>query len=158
MKLVAIVLFGCVLILAGCGGAGATSSQPASGFWSVTLTNPASPESGQVLSFTFTLTQNGNSLAGSSLNLNEPTSCFGPTTSISGQLTPGMAQAMPMQIVMISANSGAGQNQLVMTGTMTPAANGATNGASGSFTLTGATPGCVSTSGTFTMTRQLTPH
>ncbi len=155
MKLVTVALLGCALLLAGCGGAGARSSQPASGTWSVTLTNPASPESGQVLSFTFILNQNGNSLTGNSLNLNEPTSCFGPGTSISGQLSPGMGQSMGMQLVMVSAAASGAGNQLVLTGTMTPAANGATNGASGNFTMTGVTPGCVSTSGSFTMVRQL---
>ncbi len=156
MKLVMIALLVSVLALAACGGSGARSSQPANGFWSVTLTNPASPENGQVLSFTFNMNQNGNALTGSSMNLNEPTSCFAQDSTISGQLAAGAGQAMGMQVTVVSGPSlGTGQNQLVLSGTMTPASNGAVNGATGTFVLTGVTPGCVSTSGTFTMTRQL---
>ncbi len=157
MKVVVIALFGLALVLAGCGGSGGTrnSSNAASGFWSVTLNSAAVPPaagSAQFLTFTMSMNQSGNTLTGSNVNINETNTCFGPGSTISGQLTMGvMGQGNEMQMTMVSAGAPGAQNALTMTGAM----SAMMNGASGSFTLTGVTPGCVSTTGTFTMVQQL---
>ncbi len=157
MRIAMVALFGLALVLAGCGGNGGTRStaNPATGFWSVTLNSTAVPPAAgtnQFLNFTMSMNQSGNTLTGTNLNINQTNACFGPGTTISGQLTMGvMGQGNAMQLTMVSAGTPGAQNTLTMTGAM----SSAMNAANGNFTLTGVTPGCVSTTGTFTMVQQL---
>lgn len=76
-------------------------------------------------------------------------SCFGTDTVMSGQMGQGMMNggAMTMSMSWTSPNN-AGVNTLIMQGNM---GMGMHSG-SGTFTLTGGTPGCMSEQGTFTMT------
>ncbi len=159
MKTVAVALFGMALVLTGCGGTGGTrnSANPVSGFWSVTLnssTVPPGASTTQFLNLTFALTQNGSTVSGTNLNINQTTTCFGAGTTISGQVTMGVAgQGNAIQLTLVSAGGAGAQNTLTLVGGL----SSAMNGASGNFTLVGVTPGCVSTAGTFSMSQQLAP-
>ncbi len=135
----------------GCGGGSSptASTNPATGAWAETLTSSPGQQLG---SFTFDLAQNNTALTGSSMNFaNMPSldPCFGIGTTMTGQMDQGMMNGGTMTMTMSwTGPNGTGTNTLTMNGTM---AMGMGSG-SGTFTLNGQTPGCMSETGTFTMT------
>lgn len=143
------------LFLIGCGGSGTSpvQVQSADGNWSATT---ATPTTGPTLpTFTFTMMHgSGSMMTMSNFQMVTTTACFGPGSvmTTSGQMTGGMMGGMmgpgtqiTMDLWSDAAHTG---NHLTMVMVM----NSGMNGMTGTYTLTGVTPGCSSGSGTLTMT------
>jgi hypothetical protein len=151
MKLRAVLAamaIGIMLVACG-GGGGSTITNPTSRAWSEALSNSSGQQLG---SFTFTMMQNSTALTGSNMNfanLGSLDQCFGAGSVMSGQMGQGMMNGGTVTMtVSWTAPNNAGTNTMTMQGNM---AMGMASG-SGSFTLTGQTPGCMSEQGTYTMT------
>lgn len=141
--------------LAACGGSSSSSPpvvvmNPATGTWSATMASTAGQQLG---SFTFNMMQNNTMLSGSNMNFSSMAGlgpCFGAGTVFNGQMGAGMMNGGAVNMTMTwTPPGGASTNTLTLKGTM---ATGMGSG-TGTFTLTGETPGCTSQSGTFSMTR-----
>ena len=149
-------VFAIIALAVTLGACGASSSStnpanvnPANGAWSETLSSATAQPLG---SFTFTMTQSNATLTGNNMNFANMGSldeCFGTGTVMNGQMGQGMMNGgtMAMNVCWTAANA-AGSNCMAMHGNM---GMGMHSG-SGTFTLTGETPGCTSQQGTFTMT------
>src|SRR5262249_55520069 len=125
---------------------------PTSHAWTEALSHPAGQQLG---SFTFTMMQNNTSLTCTNMNfanLGSLDQCFGTGSVMSGEMGQGMMNggAMTMTVSWTAPNN-AGTNTMTMQGNM---AMGMASG-SGTFTLTGQTPGCMSEQGTYTMTQAM---
>lgn len=150
----AALAFVLAIVLGACGGGSSSSSQttsnPATGAWSETLTSTVGQPLG---SFAFNMTQNTTALVGSNMNFtNMGTSdlaqCFGAGTVMSGQMGQGMMNGGTMNMTMSWTPQGSSStNTMTMQGNM---AMGMGSG-SGSFTINGQTSGCTSQAGTFSM-------
>jgi hypothetical protein len=142
-----------LLALIGCGSSSNNTTNTgnnATGNWSLTLDGT----NGQpVMTFIMGMTQSSNmGLTGNNFNITMGSSCFGPGSTMSGQLAMGGMNGMSTMTMTMASGPGPGaQNVLQMQANM-PA--GMASG-TGTWTLTGNTPGCNSDSGTFTMTRLL---
>lgn len=154
-----VVAFAAILLTAAliaCGGATMsstmgtmTTTNPATGAWSETLSSSTNEQLG---SFTFNMTQNDTALNASGMNFTNMgllAQCFGVGTVMSGHMGPGMMNGGTMTMTMSSTPAASTEiNTMTMQGTM---AIGMGSG-SGTFTLTGQTPGCTSQTGNFRMT------
>ena len=91
------------LALIACGGttnSSTTTTNPATGAWSETLTSASNQQLG---SFTFNMAQNNTALNGSSMdfaNMGSLAQCFGAGTVMSGQMGPGMMNGGTMNMTM----------------------------------------------------------
>lgn len=139
------------LTLVACGGTPSKMpiAHPPAGAWSLELADSAWQPLG---SFTFEISQSDTTLTGSSLkfsNVGRLSECFAAGTVMTGQVDRGMMSTGTMEMTMSmswTATNGVGTNTLTMQGSMTIDMDSA----SGTFTLTGETPGCMSQTGTFT--------
>lgn len=147
------------LVVGGCGGSGTAQHQPkalsANGTWLTTLATPASGPTPPTFSFSMT-GGTGSMMNISNMQMINTTGCFGAgsvmtsTAPISGGMMSGGMMGPGTQIVMDlwsdAAHTGNHLNMvMVMTGTM--------DGMTGTYTLMGVTPGCLSGSGTISMGR-----
>lgn len=152
-RLSALLLTGVVLV--GCGGGNMSHTpsqvQAADGNWTAPQATPAT---GPTLpTFTFTMKY----CCGSMMNMSQfqmatTTACFGPGSvmTTTGQMSGGMmgpGTQITMDLWSDAAHTG---NHLNMVMVM----NAAMTGMTGTYTLTGVTPGCSSGSGTISMSRQ----
>lgn len=148
-----------VLVMGGCGGSGTTQPQPqsqsANGTW---MTTSASPASGPTPpNFSFSMMGGAGSMMNiSHMQMINTTACFGPgsvmtsTAPMSGGMMSGGMMGPGTQIVMdLWSDAAHTGNHLNMVMVM----NGNMDGMSGTYTLTGVTPGCLSGSGTISMGR-----
>jgi len=140
-----------MMTLFACGGSttrNATATNTATGAWSEELADSTGQQLG---SFTFDMMQNNTALTGSAMNFGNMgglARCFGTGTTMSGQMGAGMMSDHTVTMTMSWTDpNGAGTNTMTMQGNM-PMGMGS---ASGTFTLTGQTPGCTDQTGTFTM-------
>jgi hypothetical protein len=147
------------LVLTGCGGGGAAQAPmqatSADGTWAATTANPTTGPTPPT--FSFTMTHNsGSMMTMGNLQMVVTTGCFGPGSvmTTTGQMSGGMMGGMmgpgtqiTMDLWSDAAHTG---NHLTMVMVM----NSGMNGMTGTYTLTGVTPGCSSGSGTITMTHQ----
>jgi len=149
-----------LLLLTACGGGGNTHpqalTQTANGTWAATS---AVPSSGPALpTFTFTMMQgSGSMMSFSNMQMINTTACFGAGSVMvtSGPMSGGMMGSGMMgpgtQIVMdLWSDAAHTGNHLNMVMVM----NGGMDGMTGTYTLTGVTPGCASGSGTISMGRR----
>jgi hypothetical protein len=133
------------------GGSSASHTTSANGTWTETLSSATAQPLG---SFTYSITQNNSALTGGNLNfanMGQLDQCFGAGTVMSGQMGQGMMNGgnMGMSMTMSwTAPDNAGTNTMTMQGGM----GMSMQSGSGTFVLTGESPGCMSQEGTFTMT------
>lgn len=149
----AIVFSLAAAFMAGCGGSNTsqptTGTQSADGNWAAAIANPLGQPG---ITFTFTMAQSGGSssmMNMSNLQMTTLSVCFGAGSVMTGQMGGGMMGAgsqITMDMWSDAAHTG---NHLNMVMTM----NATMDGMTGTYTLTGGTGGCVSSSGTITMTR-----
>jgi hypothetical protein len=143
------------LTLVACGGTPSNMpiAHPPAGAWSLALADSAWQPLG---SFTFEISQSDTTLTGSSLNfpnVGRLSECFAAGTVMTGQVDRGMLSTGTMEVTMSMSwtdTSSVGTNTLTMQGAMTRDMDSA----SGTFTLTGETPGCMSQTGTFTINKR----
>jgi len=149
-----------ILLVAGCGGSGSTHSAsqvaPMNGTWATTSATPAT---GPVPpGFSFTMMEGGGSMMSlSGMKMLNTTGCFGEDShmvtnaTMSGGMMGGGMMGPGTQVVMdLWSDAAHTGNHLHMVMTM----NGSMNGMTGTYTLEGVTPGCMSGSGTMSMGRR----
>jgi hypothetical protein len=132
------------LILVACGGGNSSSSNTMAGNWTATLTNT---DGTPAFAFTTSLTQgNVTVVTGTNLSFTTSTACFtsgGSQTGsfvLSGNVNGNITGAFQLTITSGTPSG----NTLVLQGTVN------NNTITGTWTLTGLTPGCTG-SGNFTM-------
>jgi len=134
------------LILVACGGGGSSSSNSVTGNWTATLTNT---DGTPAFAFTTSLTQsNGTAVTGANLTFTTSTGCFSSAASqtgsfvLSGNFNGNITGAFQLTVTSATPSG----NTLTLQGTVN------NNAITGTWTLTGLTPGCTG-SGNFTLTR-----
>jgi hypothetical protein len=146
MKQFGIVFFLAIaLILTACGG-GSSSSNTLTGNWTATLTNT---DQTPAFVFTTSLTQsNGSTVTGTNLTFTTSTGCFTSAASqtgsfiLSGNFNGNMTGTFQLTITSATPSG----NTLTLQGNVN------NNAITGTWTLSGLTPGCTGT-GNFTFTR-----
>jgi hypothetical protein len=133
------------LILTACGG-GSSSSNTLSGNWTANLTNA---DNTPAFAFTTSLTQsNGSTVTGTNLTFTTSTGCFTSAATetgsfiLSGNFNGNMTGTFQLTITSATPSG----NTLALQGTVN------NNAITGTWNLTGLTPGCTGT-GNFTFTR-----
>jgi len=153
VRLLIIIPLGLALVACGGKPSKMTSTHAASEAWTETLADATWRHLG---SFTFDIGLNDTILTGSRMNfvnIGLLAECFGAGTVMTGLLDQEMMKVSTISLsISWTAPNGAGTNTMMMRGAM---AIGMESG-SGTFTLTGQTPGCISQMGTFTMNKNRT--
>jgi len=134
------------LMLVACGGGSSSGSNTVTGNWTATLTNT---DDTPAFVFTTSLTQsNGSTVTGANLTFTTSTGCFTSAASqtgsfvLSGNFNSNITGAFQLTITSATPSG----NTLTLQGTVN------NNAITGTWTLTGLTPGCTG-SGNFTLTR-----
>lgn len=140
-----------LLVLTACGGSGgrtAAQSSPLEGAW---LGAVSDTQGHQTLAFDF---QMGDcpcgSLTVSGLHMIQASACFGADSTMTAQMAGGMMGGGGTMTLDLWSGPGTTGNHLHVEVAM----NGTMNRGTGSYTLTGVTEGCLSATGTFTMTHK----